>query len=101
MLCNKHKGLDLLVRWTPGHTGIARNEKADEEAKKAAREGSSTQNILPAPLRNASPRGKAAARQESKRKLNVTAQNLWKSSPRYANMERLYCYKCNKLIELR
>ena len=42
MLYNKHKGLDLLVRWTPGHTGIAENKKADEEAKKAAREGSST-----------------------------------------------------------
>ena len=51
MLYNKHKGLDLLVRWTPGHTGIAGNEKADEEAKKAAREGSSARNILPAPLR--------------------------------------------------
>ena len=42
MLCNKHKRLDLLVRWTLGHTEIVGNEKADEEAKKAAREGSST-----------------------------------------------------------
>ena len=42
MLCNKHKRLDLLVRCTPGHTEIVGNEKADEEAKKAAREGLST-----------------------------------------------------------
>ena len=42
MLYNKHKGLDILVRWTPGHTRIAGNEKADEEAKEAVREGLST-----------------------------------------------------------
>ena len=42
MLYNKHKGLDILVRWTPGHMEIAGNEKTDEEAKEAAREGLST-----------------------------------------------------------
>ena len=41
--------------------GIQGNEKADEEAKKAAREGSSAQNLLPAPLRKMLPRSKAAA----------------------------------------
>lgn len=39
MLYNKHKGLDVLIKWTPGHRGMAGNKKADEEAKKAAREG--------------------------------------------------------------
>ena len=45
--------------------------------------------MLPAPLRKTLPRSKATARQEYGRKLNVAAQNIWKSSLRYANMEWL------------
>ena len=47
------------------------------------------------------PRSKAAACQEYRRKLNVAAQNIWKSSPRFANMERLYPkFKCNTFVKI-
>lgn len=52
---NKHKGMDLLVKWVPGHVDIVRNDRADVEAKKAAMEGSSPLCKLPAPLRKTLP----------------------------------------------
>ena len=55
MTYNKHKKLDLLVKWTPGHMGIIGNERADEEAKKATRDGLSPLIKLPAPLRKTLP----------------------------------------------
>ena len=61
MTCNKHKGVDILVKWTPGHVGIIGNEKADEEAKKAVRNRLSELDMLLAPLRKTLPRSKAAA----------------------------------------
>ena len=36
MLYNKHKGVDLLVKWVPGHMEIVGNNKADKEAKRVA-----------------------------------------------------------------
>ena len=57
--------------------------------------------MLPAPLRKTLPRSKATACQEYGRKLNVAAQNIWKSSPRYANMERLNPkFKCNTFAKI-
>ena len=87
MVCNKHKGLDLLVEWTPGHIGIAVNEKVDEEAKKAARVSSSPLYNLPAPLRKDLPRSKSMAQQEFIQKPNLKMQKLWKTSPRYEKMK--------------
>ena len=55
MVQNKHKGMDLLVKWVPGHVDIVRNDRADVEAKKAAMEGSSPLCKLPAPLRKTLP----------------------------------------------
>lgn len=45
------------VKWTPGHMDIVGNEKSDEEAIKAAIEGSSPigKLPLPAPLRKTLP----------------------------------------------
>ena len=51
----KHKKLDLLLKWTLGHMGIIGNERADEEAKKAARDGLSLLIKLLAPLRKTLP----------------------------------------------
>jgi ribonuclease HI len=39
------------IRWTPGHVGIEGNEKADIEAKKAARGLTSETKSLPNTLR--------------------------------------------------
>ena len=63
--------MDLLVKWTPGHMDIIGNAKADKEAKKAVREGSSPLPKLPAPLRKTLPWSKSAAKQEYMRKLKV------------------------------
>ena len=89
MVCNKHKGLDILVKWMPGHMGIEGNKKADEEAKKVAREGSSPSHKLPAPLRKILPRSKSAVRQEFMRRLNLAAAKFWKESPRFERIAHL------------
>ena len=34
MVQNKHKEMDLLVKWVPGHVDIVRNDRADVEAKR-------------------------------------------------------------------
>ena len=34
----KYKALKITIKWVPGHQNIAGNEKADAEAKRAARE---------------------------------------------------------------
>ena len=86
MVCNKHKGMDLLVKWVPGHMDIVGNVRADAEAKKAATESSSLLHKLPAPLRRTLPRSKAATRQEYHQKIKITAIKLWAVSPRYERM---------------
>ena len=89
VMYNKHKGADILVKWTPGHMGIIGNEKADEEAKKAAMEGSSSADKLLAPLRKTLPRSRSAAWQEFTWKLKLKAINLWKDLLRFDGMKKL------------
>jgi ribonuclease HI/exonuclease III len=86
MVQNKHRGMDLLVKWVPGHMDIDGNERADEEAKKAATDGSSPLRKLPAPLRKTLPRSKSAVQQEYRRKINLAAIEVWARSPRFDRM---------------
>src|SRR5882672_10539292 len=51
----KHKGLNIELRWTPGHKGILENKWADTEAKRAAQGESSQRCRLPAACRGTIP----------------------------------------------
>jgi hypothetical protein len=89
VVSRKHKGMDILVKWTPGHMEIAGNVKADEEAKKAATEGSSLIGKLPVSLRKALPWSRSAVHQEYHSKLKHTANVIWVTSPRYNRVARI------------
>ena len=93
MTYNKHKNLDLLVKWTLGHMGIIGNERADEEAKKATREGLSPLMSplinLPAPLRKMLPRSKSEAKQAHTLKLKAAVLDLWNKSIRHERMTQI------------
>jgi ribonuclease HI len=86
MVRNKHKEMDLLVKWVPGHMDIVGNDRADKEAKKAATDGSSPLRKLPAPLRKTLPWSKSAIRQEYHRKIKLAAIKVWNRSPRFDRM---------------
>ena len=70
--------------WTPGHEGIGGNEKADEEAKLAAEEGSSPRRQLPTWVRRKGlPVSVSATRQRLKSEAKKCWKNEWSKSPRY------------------
>lgn len=89
MVLGRHKEMDLLIRWTPGHIGIDGNEEADVWARKAAQEGSSALHRLPAPLRKPLPYSKSANIQAFKAKLKRRAQAAWRKSPRYERIKNI------------
>ena len=79
----KTKGvIDLQVHWVPGHSEFAPNEKADEEAKKAAQGDSSDAKSLPKFLRKRLPLSISALRQGHMGKLKKCWERRWKNSPR-------------------
>ena len=86
MVHNRHNGMDLLMKWVPGHVDIVGNVRADAEAKKAVKIGSSPLHRLPAPLRKTLPWSKSATQQEYHRKIKRAATKLWASSPRSDRM---------------
>lgn len=88
LLRGKHPGIQLTIRWTPGHEGIVWNERADEEAKIAVTEGSSPTNELPELLRKDLPLSKATKKQAYGKKLKQRAQKEWLESPRCRHMKR-------------
>jgi len=63
MVTDKHQDIDLLIRWTPGHTDIEGNEEANKEAKAAAKHGSSPNQKLPSQLQKMLPHSKSAVQQ--------------------------------------
>ena len=59
----KHRGMRIMVRWTPGHEGILENEKSDAEAKKAVQGRLSPINWLPTSCSGEIPASRSATKQ--------------------------------------
>ena len=77
----KHK-FKLTLRWSAGHVGIEGNEKADEEAKKAASELSSQVTLLPPYLRKPLFSNPSALRREHNDRLKKDWANKWGQTKR-------------------
>jgi ribonuclease HI len=75
--------VDLQLHWVPGHCDFARNEKADEEAKKAAQGLTSDAKLLPPFLKKRLPASISALRQGFRSQLLKTWKRRWKGSPRF------------------
>lgn len=62
-LAKLHPEAEITIRWAPGHVDIAGNERADEEAKKAAQhQDSSGLDLIPRVLQRKLPWSKSAVR---------------------------------------
>jgi ribonuclease HI len=73
---------DLQIHWVPAHSDFEPNERADEEAKKAAKGESSDAKFLPPLLRKRLPLSISALRQENSAKLTKRWERRWKTSAR-------------------
>ncbi|KAI9430296.1 hypothetical protein BJY52DRAFT_1351176 [Lactarius psammicola] len=85
----KGKKYALTIRWVAGHSEIPGNEKADEEAKKAAEGTTSEAAKLPAILRKDIKINRSAAKQHSNTKRKHKWKKEWEASPRYEKNKRL------------
>ena len=81
--------LRLTLRWSPGHDGIPGNEKADEEAKAAARGRTSPKSDLPKALQRQLPLSASSLRRNYAQQLKQKAATIWKSSARGQRMEEV------------
>lgn len=78
--------------WTPGHEGIDGNEWADEEAKRAATEGSSARKDLPPFIRRKPlPISISATRCHLKREIKNRWIKEWSESPRHQVLSNINC----------
>jgi len=78
----RHHQLQLTLRWVPGHEGVAGNERADREAKRAARALSSPEDDLPACLRDPLPISVSKVRQTFTSHFRSNLRTLSCPSPR-------------------
>ncbi|KIJ11282.1 hypothetical protein PAXINDRAFT_26186, partial [Paxillus involutus ATCC 200175] len=79
---------DISVKWISGHEGVEGNERADKEAKTAAkgRANNSLRKRLPTFLREGPlPISMSAAKQEQKDITKKQWGRLWAKSPHYAH----------------
>jgi ribonuclease HI len=70
------------IRWVPGHKGIGGNERADEEAKKAARGESTSDSDTPISCRGELPTSRTAELQRHHKALKAQAKEMFQRSPR-------------------
>ncbi|KAF7363687.1 RNA-directed DNA polymerase from transposon X-element [Mycena sanguinolenta] len=84
-LARRHPNAHVTVRWSPGHVGIIGNERADEEAKRAAQgRNSSPQQHIPHRIRGELPWGRSAVQQYLNSYRKTVIERQWRASPRYA-----------------
>jgi len=65
----------MKIWWTPSHEGIKENERADEEAKKAAKGDTSPDEQLPLGCRGKLKMSQSVARQTTPKKLSSMPPN--------------------------
>ena len=87
---HRHPGAQLTLRWIPGHKNLEGNERADQEAKRAARADSSPLDSLPCRLtRNPLPASLSKVRQALMTSFQASARAEWLLSPRAAPLARI------------
>ncbi|KAJ6619907.1 hypothetical protein B0H10DRAFT_1628135, partial [Mycena sp. CBHHK59/15] len=85
----KHPGARITIRWTPGHRDVPGNERADEEAKKAAQEGSSEPGSIPPSYRDSTlPLSRSAWKQQFMAQLKQRVAEEWRRSSRNHRIRR-------------
>ncbi|KAJ3967219.1 hypothetical protein EV361DRAFT_771601, partial [Lentinula raphanica] len=79
----------VTISWVPGHKDVEGNERADEEAKRAASTRSSPKRMLPVHLRRALPHSRTATVRVFRRQLEERHDEQWKQSPRYQKFKEI------------
>ena len=86
----RHPGAKLTLRWIPGHRDLEGNERADLEAKRAARGEASPPDSLPHRLATAPlPASLSKVRQTLRASFQATARTEWALSPRAVHLARI------------
>jgi stalled ribosome alternative rescue factor ArfA len=82
--------LRIMINWISAHSEVQGNEKADREAKKAAKGSSSRKSSLPKYLQTRSlPANATAVKGHYHRTLAEKWEETWKKSPRYLKLSRI------------
>src|SRR5882724_1543678 len=84
-----HPGIEIVIRWTLGHEGILGNERANEEAKLAAKGESSDKRLLPRGCREDLFQSRSAARQIHAKKTKEKAKKWFEHLPRCQRLQRI------------
>ncbi|TFY52367.1 hypothetical protein EVJ58_g10059 [Rhodofomes roseus] len=80
----RHPGIKFSLRWVPGHRDIEGNERADQEAKKAARGEGSSAALLPKCLAETLPASLSKVRQTLNETFTPTSTESRERTPPYA-----------------
>jgi ribonuclease HI len=89
---NGNANYSLTIRWTAGHMGIEGNEKADKEAKQAAKGQSSDKANLPRYVQRKLKNSVSALRQANIKEKNTAWTKEWQASTRHK------CFKATDTV---